>query len=456
MAVTVGKASPKKKQKRVRHRHSADGASCSQHVSTLEHTSPAPPVVAASARAEQTSFSMAPTPRVEVQTVSTVHTVDGGGRRPDLNLHLTPRCLFTIAMERHAPGAVWLDAPPPPPPPLPPPRSPAPSAPPLLLLPPTLPPLVAFPPQAAPTDALQLPSSSALSRSGSPPPAADSPQPSPRAASPPPAADSPQPSPPPATRHAALGASAILAGALDADHCVPCDCSCGGVADESRQRAAPPRTRGARAVRPTPDLESLLYPPGTVSDARIDTAMAAIAAQPFDRQMVLEGGCGPDLVNLLDTGYPTCRRRQYSTCRHRRLARYGAHLQPFESCAMRAMLPAVYELGVDTWRALWHRLPEACRSAPPDWCSAQTYEAWRGDFMDYHTDLRPSYEGCTCACPADSCVITVSVGATMNFWHREIINGDVSNLGEQRAVPLTDRSVWLWLPQDDRVNSTRS
>ena len=120
---------------------------------------------------------------------------------------------------------------------------------------------------------------------------------------------------------------------------------------------------------------------------------------------------------------------------------------------MRAMPPAVYEVGVDAWRALWHRLPEACRAAPPDWCSAQTYEAWRGDFMDYHTDLRPAYEGCTCACPADACVITVSVGATMNFWYREIINGDVSNLGEQRAVPLTDRSVWLWLPQDDMANS---
>ena len=41
----------------------------------------------------------------------------------------------------------------------------------------------------------------------------------------------------------------------------------------------------------------------------------------------------------------------------------------------------------------------------------------------------------------------------MNFWYREIINGDPSNLGEQRAVPLTDRSVWLWLPQDDIANS---
>ena len=67
--------------------------------------------------------------------------------------------------------------------------------------------------------------------------------------------------------------------------------------------------------------------------------------------------------------------------------------------------------------------------------------------MNYHTDLRPSYEGCKCACPAQSCVISVSVGATMNFWYREIINGDVSNLGEQRAVlrQASRRSV-RWQP----------
>ena len=73
--------------------------------------------------------------------------------------------------------------------------------------------------------------------------------------------------------------------------------------------------------------------------------------------------------------------------------------------------------------------------------------------MDYHTDTRPGREGETCACPYDSAVISVSVGAPMNFWYRKIINGDVSNLGEQRCTPLMDRSSWLWLSGDDHVHT---
>ena len=42
----------------------------------------------------------------------------------------------------------------------------------------------------------------------------------------------------------------------------------------------------------------------------------------------------------------------------------------------------------------------------------------------------------------------------MNFFYRKILNGCPTNLAkDQYAVPLTDRSIWLWLASDDHVRA---
>ena len=57
------------------------------------------------------------------------------------------------------------------------------------------------------------------------------------------------------------------------------------------------------------------------------------------------------------------------------------------------MPKCVYALGVHLWRAAYDRLPDICRKRPPNLAVLQTYSRAKGDFMDYHTDARPTFHG---------------------------------------------------------------
>jgi len=153
----------------------------------------------------------------------------------------------------------------------------------------------------------------------------------------------------------------LRAGELPKDHVVRCGCGCGGTAFESVARAPPPRVPLRQAAQPAGTLRSVMLAGTGAIAAALERASARVSAEQPDDQMVLEGGCGPGLVHLLETEYPTCRRMQMSLCRDGQLGLYGAEYQNFEHFAMRAMYPEVYELGVAAWRADWHNLPESAQ-----------------------------------------------------------------------------------------------
>jgi hypothetical protein len=153
----------------------------------------------------------------------------------------------------------------------------------------------------------------------------------------------------------------LPAGSLRPEHLVRCGCGCCGTSFESATRAAPPRVSSRQAEQPVPALRSVMLAGTPAIAAALECATARVSAEQPDDQMVLEGGCGPRLVHLLETEYATCRRMQMSLCRDGLLGLYGAEYQNFEHFSMRSMYPEVYELGVAAWRASWHTLPESAQ-----------------------------------------------------------------------------------------------
>ena len=96
--------------------------------------------------------------------------------------------------------------------------------------------------------------------------------------------------------------------------------------------------------------------------------------------MVLERGCGPARVRLLEhPEYPSCVRYASALCYGGKLATYGAgeYSSP-EHEAMRPMSSALYELGVAEWRRAWPWLSPESQASPPDLCMVQRYDASRG------------------------------------------------------------------------------
>ena len=262
--------------------------------------------------------------------------------------------------------------------------------------------------------------------------------------------------------------------ALDFEsQCTLCSCGCGGVSAESLRLATRPLTRGPPVYQPDPRLKSVMLPP---SEADAELLAAAVrSAEPLrrDAQMVLEGGCGPNLVNLLETSYPTCHRAQLTVCfgggdcvpmgheRLRRRACYGGTYQQLEYTASREMPLSIYRLGYAKWRQLYDHLPAKCRACAPDMCSVQFNSAAKGDFMGYHTDERPPHirgrggrkarKGKVTFMP-DSAVFSVSAGETMSFFWRKITSvGGAEVASEQYSLPLTHGCTWLWQPEDDQT-----
>ena len=248
---------------------------------------------------------------------------------------------------------------------------------------------------------------------------------------------------------------------LPADHVALCGCGCGGVSATTLERAGERRTPPAASLyRPASDLASWLLPSSVDDQALLDAAVAEAEAATLDDQMVLEGGCGPARVRLLEhPEYPSCVRFATSCCHGAEgddavsLESYGkGEFQVAEFEAMRRMPPAFYRLGERKWRKMRHKLSPECRARPPDMCMAQRYEQRRGPrgaFMDFHTDIRPMRAGQRVASRGD--VLGVSAGADMNFWYGASCGGaDVAK--ERHAVRLHDGDTWAWLCDDDLAN----
>ena len=172
-----------------------------------------------------------------------------------------------------------------------------------------------------------------------------------------------------------------LRGALRPDHAVRCACGCNGISAVSLGRVAPPRTRPETAAyRPDRSLDSFLLPRGTTDRSVLDAAHAEAKLALPDDQMVLERGCGPARVRLLEhPEYPSCVRYASALCYGGKLATYGAgeYMSP-EHESMRPMSPALYELAVAEWRRAWPWLSPECQASPPDLCMVQRYDASRG------------------------------------------------------------------------------
>ena len=245
-------------------------------------------------------------------------------------------------------------------------------------------------------------------------------------------------------------------GQLPADHAMSCGCGCGGISAESLKRATAPRTRPpVSAYLPSSALASFLLPPSDDDEELLNAAIAEAEAMRPDDQMVLENGCGPARVRLLEKPhYASCTRESAALCYGAEgLATYGAgefQLAEFES--MRPMPVSWYKLGVAKWRKAHHRLGPKSQECPPDLCMAQRYEAWRGKrgaFMDMHTDMRPTYEGQAVASRGD--VMGVSAGADMNFWYGAS-RGGAHIAKERHAVRLCHGETWIWVHADDMTH----
>ena len=251
-------------------------------------------------------------------------------------------------------------------------------------------------------------------------------------------------------------------------------------------RAAPPRTRPETAAYlPASSLDSFLLPRGKGDRSRLNAALDVAKSAVLDDQMVLEGGCGPERVPLLENKhYPSCERYASALCSGGKLATYGAgEYQAPEFEAMRPMSEALYELGVAEWRRCWPWLSAESQRCPPDLCMCQRYDAWRGPrgayahahatraltrtgakdarthahahahshvsrpgaFMGMHTDMRTLRDGQIAASCGD--VIGVSSGASMHFWFGASVGAEVAK--ERHAVLLADGDTWVWLHGDD-------
>ena len=104
------------------------------------------------------------------------------------------------------------------------------------------------------------------------------------------------------------------------------------------------------AYRPSPDLESVLLVRGNSDRSLLDAALAEANAAELDDQMVLELGCGPARVRLLDhPEYPSCVRYANALCTDGNLATYGAG--EYQACQIDRWVGArIHGHGcTDTW-----------------------------------------------------------------------------------------------------------
>ena len=87
-------------------------------------------------------------------------------------------------------------------------------------------------------------------------------------------------------------------------------------------------------------------------------------------------------------------------------------------------------------------------------CMVQRYEARRGDRgakMDFHTDSDEAFDGQLVAQLPGSDVLTLTVGANMNFWVYPTRGPHAP--GVQRiATALRDGEAWIWKAGDDMTN----
>ena len=78
-----------------------------------------------------------------------------------------------------------------------------------------------------------------------------------------------------------------------------CGCACGGVSALSLWRATRPRTRpSVRTYRPSPELGTLVLPPGGLDGELLERLRAEVLEliRAPDDDIVLKGGCGPEEV----------------------------------------------------------------------------------------------------------------------------------------------------------------
>ena len=115
---------------------------------------------------------------------------------------------------------------------------------------------------------------------------------------------------------------------------------------------------------------------------------------------------------------------------------------------MRVATSLYYELVAQLFYIWYDHLPAHVQAlGPPNLITSQLFDAARGDFMKYHTDMRPVFESQRVSMDQYSPVLSLNLFMDMDFWVRPYPDGK-----HQCAIRLVDGMSMYWPRAADFAN----
>ena len=123
---------------------------------------------------------------------------------------------------------------------------------------------------------------------------------------------------------------------------------------------------------------------------------------------------------------------------------------------MRHMPNDVAALVMHVWSTLWHRLPGPSQRCPPNLAVLQRYvynvDPKKAQCMGYHSDTRPDYDGQRIEVGSDSAILTLSLGAPMNYKVQKYVRDKrqrKERKPKEHLYRLSDGQVLCWLTGEE-------
>ena len=115
---------------------------------------------------------------------------------------------------------------------------------------------------------------------------------------------------------------------------------------------------------------------------------------------------------------------------------------------MRVATPLFYQLSAESYHLWYNHLPPHVQVlGPPNLITPTIFDAAKGDFMNWHTDMRPAFESQRVSQDEYAPVLSLNLFMDMDFWVRPYPDGN-----PQRAIRLVDGMGMLWPRAADFAN----